>query len=141
VSSFGLSIAFNAVTHHGACSVVFGFVAYFIVATVASIRTIEKLGWISWLGFLSIASAIFTVTIAVALRDRPAAAPATGDFDLGFSAWPVETATFSSAFAAALAIFSSSANTSGYVPVISEMKRPQDYFKSVSVCMLWIVCS
>ncbi|KAK0387454.1 hypothetical protein NLU13_5766 [Sarocladium strictum] len=138
LTTLGLSIAFNAVTKHGACSVIFGFCSYIIVASFASIRKIGKLAWISWIGFGSVVAAILTVLIATAIRNRPAAAPPTGDFDLGFSAWPAENATFASAWAASLIIFASSANTSGFVPVISEMKRPQDFFKSVYVVMTWI---
>ena len=141
LSTLGLSIALNAVTMHGTCSVVFGFCSYFIIATVASIRKIEKLAWVSWIGFVSIVVAILTVLIATAVRDRPAAAPQTGDFDLGFSAYPQPSATFASAWAASLIIYASSANTSGYVPVISEMRRPQDYFKSLYLCMSWIFTS
>lgn len=141
LSTLGLSIAFNAVSQHGTCSVVFGFCSYIIVATVGSVRKIEKLAWVTWVGFGSIVTAILTVLIATALRDRPAAAPATGDFDLGFSAYPAPAATFASAWAASLIIFASSANTSGFVPVISEMRRPQDFFKSLYVTMTWITTS
>jgi hypothetical protein len=141
VSTLGFSIALNAVSKHGTCSVAFGFVAYIIVASVASIRKIHNLGWITWVGFISIVTAIMIVVIAVTLRDRPAAAPPTGDFELGFAALPPVGTTFATAWSASLAIFSSSANTSGFVPVISEMRRPQDYFKSVYVCMAWITAS
>lgn len=141
LSTLGLSIALNAVTKHGTCSVVFGFCSYFIIATVASVRKIEKLAWVSWVGFISIVVAILTVLIATAVRDRPAAAPQTGDFDLGFSAYPQPSATFASAWAASLIIYASSANTSGYVPVISEMRQPKDYFKSLYLCMSWIFTS
>ncbi|EXJ89997.1 hypothetical protein A1O3_03065 [Capronia epimyces CBS 606.96] len=141
VSTLGFSIALNAVSKHGTCSVTFGFVAYIIVASVASIRKIHNLGWITWVGFISIVTAVLIVVIAVTQRDRPAAAPQTGDFDLGFSALPPAGATFATAWSASLAIFSSSANTSGFVPVISEMRRPQDYFKAVYVCMAWITSS
>ncbi|KAH6681683.1 putative neutral amino acid permease [Halenospora varia] len=121
VSTLGLSIALNAVSKHATCSVVFGF--------------------ITWLGFGSIVTAIMIVVIAVTIPDRPAAAPQTGDFELGFAAGPPIGTTFAGAFAASLAIFSSSANTSGFVPVISEMRRPRDYFKSLYACMTWITSS
>ena len=81
------------------------------------------------------------VVIAVTIPARPAAAPQMGDFDLGFAALPPSTTTFAAAWAAALAIFSSSANTSGFVPVISEMRHPEDYFKSLYACMTWITSS
>jgi tetrahydromethanopterin S-methyltransferase subunit E len=47
VSTLGLSIGLNAVSGHATCSIVFGFVAYFVISTVASIRKIHKLGWIT----------------------------------------------------------------------------------------------
>ena len=137
----GMSIALNSITHHGTCSVVFGFCSFLIVSAVASIRKIERLGWVAWVGFGSLVVAILTVVIATALRDRPASAPQTGEFEIGFSAFPAPTATFASAFQAALMIFTSSSNTSGYVPVISEMRKPNDYFKSVYACMAWIITS
>lgn len=86
-------------------------------------------------------AAILIVVIAVTIPDRPPAAPKTGDFDLGFSAYPPEGTKFAEAWAASLAIFASSANTSGFVPVISEMRKPNDFFKSVYVCMTWITSS
>ncbi|KAF4635386.1 hypothetical protein G7Y89_g2716 [Cudoniella acicularis] len=100
-----------------------------IISSVASIRKIHQLGWVTWLVFGSIVTAIITVVIAVTIPDRPASAPQTGGFELGFAALPPTGTTFSGAFAGSLAIFSSSANTSGFVPVISEMRRPRDYFK------------
>jgi hypothetical protein len=121
--------------------VVFGFVSFFVVSSVASIRKIHKLRWFTWVGFVSILVAILIVVIAVTIPDRPAAAPQTGEFDLGFLALPPNETTFITAWAASLAIFSSSANTSGFVPVISEMKRPQDFFKSLYTCMSWVTCA
>ena len=50
-------------------------------------------------------------------------------------------ATFASAWAASLAIYASSANTSGFVPVISEMRDPRLFFRSMYTCMLWITTS
>lgn len=55
------------------------------------------------------------VVIAVTIPDRPASAPKTGDFDLGFGSYPPEGTSFATAWAASIAIYASSANTSGYV--------------------------
>lgn len=99
------------------------------------------LAWVTWVGFVSIVIAIMIVVIAVTQRDRPAAAPQTGDFDLGFSWLPAVGTTFTGGFAAALGIYASSGNICAYMPVISEMKRPRDYYKSVLVCMSWINAS
>ncbi|KAH9809204.1 N amino acid transport system protein [Teratosphaeria destructans] len=141
LGALGLSIALNAVSKHSACSIVFGLAAYLIVATVASIRKIEHLSWITWLGFITLVIAILLVVIAVTIPDRPSAAPKTGDFDLGFSPLPPANTTFVAAWAASLAIYASSANTSGFVPVISEMRKPEDFFKSLYTCMTWVTSS
>lgn len=66
-------------------------------------------------------------------RDRPAAAPQTGDFDLGYHA--IGNPTFVAAITSVATIFCSGAGTSAFLPVISEMKRPRDYNKAVYLCM------
>jgi amino acid permease len=76
----GVSIGLNAVSTHGACTAVFVAVAFVIAFAVASIRTLGKISWLAWVGMFSILSAIFSVTIATGVQDRPAAAPQTGDF-------------------------------------------------------------
>lgn len=60
-------------------------------------------------------TAIMIVVIASTMSARPAAAPQTGQFDLGFSALPPAGTSFATSWAASIAIFASSANTSGYV--------------------------
>ncbi|RDW56702.1 hypothetical protein BP6252_14023 [Coleophoma cylindrospora] len=119
-----LSTSLNAISHH-----------------VGSIRKIHRLGWILWIGFISIVSAVMIIVIAVTIPARPAAAPQTGPFELGFGALPPAGTTFATAWAASIAVYASSANTSGYIPVISEMRRPQDYFKALYACMTWITAS
>jgi len=127
VSTLSLSIALNAVSKHVTCSIAFGFVAYFIISSVASIRKIHQLGWITWVGFGSIVAAVLTVVIGVTIPHRPAAAPQTGDFDQGFAPWPPAGTTFAAAFAAALAIFSSSANTSRFVCILGRKIEMKGY--------------
>lgn len=138
VSMLGLTIALNAVSSHATCTVVFSVVSYIVITCIASIRKISHLAWVTWVGFFSIVVAIMIIVIAVTIPDRPAAAPQTGPFELGFSAYPAAATTFTSAFSASLAIFSSSGNTPGYIPVLAEMRRPQDYNKALYVCMGWI---
>jgi hypothetical protein len=70
------------------------------------------------------------------LRDRPAAAPQTGPFDLGYQV--IAYLTFDAGIIASAAIFVSSAGTSAFLPVISEMKNPRDYRKSLFTCMAFV---
>lgn len=76
--------------------------------------------------------------IGVTVRDRPAAAPQTGEFELGFLA--VNHPSFSAATVAMTNIFCASAANSAFIPVISEMRNPKDYNKAVVLAMS-VVCA
>ncbi|XDG04292.1 hypothetical protein ABKA04_003907 [Annulohypoxylon sp. FPYF3050] len=129
----GLSVAFNALSDHAACTVWWGFLSTVIITIAASIRTLKNIGWLTWVGFLSIFLAVFIVVIGVTTVDRPAAAPQTGPFDLGYHviAYP----SFAEGMTATTTIFVSSAGTSAFLPVLSEMRNPRDYKKALYICM------
>ncbi|KAH8884192.1 neutral amino acid permease [Thozetella sp. PMI_491] len=129
----GLSVAFNALSNHSACTVWWAFLSFAIITACASVRTFEKIGWLTWAGFLSIFTAVFIVVIGVTTHDRPAAAPQTGDFELGYHA--IAYPTFAAGMTATATIFVSSAGTSAFLPVISEMRRPKEYKKALYLCM------
>lgn len=57
----GVATALNALSNHGACTVVFNVVATIIAAGMASIRKFEKIAWMTWLGFISVFIAVFVV--------------------------------------------------------------------------------
>jgi hypothetical protein len=57
-----------------------------------SIQTLGKVSWLTTVGFVSIMASIITVSIAVGVTDRPAAAPQEGPWDKGISAF--KSATF-----------------------------------------------
>ncbi|KAF2169842.1 hypothetical protein M409DRAFT_64837 [Zasmidium cellare ATCC 36951] len=130
----GVSVGLNALSHHAACTVWWAFLATMVVALTASVRKFHQIGWLTWAGFISIFVAVFIVVVAVTTRDRPAAAPATGDFELGYYVVP-SGVTFAAGVVASTTIFVSSAGTSAFLPVISEMKNPKDYRKALFVCM------
>jgi len=72
-------------------------------------------------------------SIAVTTLNRPAAAPQTGDFDLGYYA--IAHPTFIAGMSASATIFISSSGSSAFLPVIAEMKNPRDYKKALLMCM------
>jgi hypothetical protein len=76
----GISIALNSLSSHGTCTAVFVAVAAIIGFALASIQTLGKISWLAWVGLAGILSAIFTLTVAVGVQDRPAAAPKDGPF-------------------------------------------------------------
>jgi len=138
LSVLAIGTALNAITKHGTCTVVFNVVAFIMATAAGSIRKIHGLGIILWIGFVSAIVSVLMVVIAVAIRDRPAYAPQTGPFDLGFQAAPPPGTTFAQAWAGSIAIYASSSNTCGYIPVMSEMRRPQDYFRSLYVSAAFV---
>lgn len=124
-----VSTALNALSEHATCTVTFSAVATICIFLLASIRKFESLSWVSWAGFATLFTAVFIVVVGVTLTDRPAAAPQTGDFELGFRAFG--SPTFVSGILAAATIFCSNAGTPAFLPVISEMKNPRDYNKAL----------
>ena len=135
----GVSTALNALSEHAICTVWFSFVALLMTALTASVRTFANMSWVTWAGFISIYAAVFIIVIGVTTRDRPAAAPPTGDYDFGYLA--VASPGFEAGITATLTIFISSAGTSAFMPVIAEMRRPQDFRKSLYICMSFVTAS
>ncbi|KAI1247524.1 hypothetical protein MGN70_011414 [Eutypa lata] len=130
---FGASTALNALSNHAICTNYFMLVSTVAVFILASARKFEKIAWLTWVGFLSVFIAVFIVVVGVTTRDRPAAAPQTGDYEFGYFA--IGHPTFVAAITSVSTIFCSGAGTSAFLPVISEMKRPRDYNKAVYLCM------
>lgn len=123
----GAATALNALSTHAICTNWFSLVVTIAVMVMASFRKFEELAWISWTGFVSVFAAVFIVVVGVTLRDRPAAAPQTGDFELGYVIFA--NPSFIQGITATATIFSASAGTSAFLPVISEMRKPRDYKK------------
>jgi hypothetical protein len=135
----GVSTALNALSHHAACTVWWSFLATAVIIATASIRKLEHVGWLSYVGFLSIYIAVFIVVVGVTQRDRPAAAPQEGPYDLGYVA--INNPGFAGGMVASSTIFVSSAGTSAFLPVISEMRNPKEYKKPLYYCMSLVTAS
>ncbi|KAF7617026.1 putative neutral amino acid permease [Aspergillus flavus] len=135
----GVSTALNALSHHAACTVWWSFLATVVIIATASIRKLEHVGWLTYAGFISIYAAVLIVVIGVTTRDRPAAAPQEGPYDLGFVA--INNPGFAAGMVASCTIFVSSAGTSAFLPVISEMHNPKDYKKPLYFCMALVTAS
>jgi hypothetical protein len=126
------AVAFNALSNHGACTVWFAFISFVICTVVASFPKFGQIGIASWIGGISLYTAVLILTIAVAVRDRPAAAP-EGVTDYGFTA--IGSPTFLSGLAASTVIFISSSGHSANIPMIAEMRNPKEYKKPIAACM------
>lgn len=93
------SVAFNALSDHGACTMAFvaaAAAASLVIGT--GFRALEKVAWIGWAGVASIFVAIWVTAIACLTQDRPAAGPPTGPIDLDIRVFP--KTTFSEAMSA-----------------------------------------
>ncbi|TIB62952.1 hypothetical protein E3P78_02159 [Wallemia ichthyophaga] len=128
-----ISIAFNAITAHGTCTVVFTIVAMLLVASVGSLRTYRMLSWLAWIGVFCILASVLILTIAVAVgSDRPAAAPSTGPYDKEVAA--TETATFADAMLAIVNLLFAYAASPMFVSILPEMRKPKDFPKALYMC-------
>ena len=138
---------------HGTCTVVFVVVAAIIVFCISSIQTLNKISWLGWVGATSILAAVITLAIAVGVQDRPSAAPATGPFDKNVQA--AATPTFVQAMNAVNTVLFAYAGSEwsrsgdlvvvlmcglapNFMPVVSEMRKIEDYPKSVVLCQTFV---
>lgn len=135
----GVATALNALSHHGACTVWWSFIATVIIILTASVRKLQHLGWLTYAGFVSIYVAVFIVVVGVTQRSRPAAAPQSGTYVLGYYA--INNPGFAAGMVASSTIFVSSAGTSGFLPIVSEMRNPRDYKKALYLCMGLVTAS
>ncbi|KAG8426297.1 hypothetical protein J3459_008211 [Metarhizium acridum] len=100
-------------------------VAAALVFLMSSIRKFEKIAWLTWLSFLSVYIAVFIVVVGVTPQGCPAAAPQTGDFDLGCHV--IGNPTCITGITSVATVFCFGAGTSAFLPFISEMRKPRDY--------------
>lgn len=124
----GISTALNALSTHGACTVVFVVVAAVAAGLIASIQTLEKISWMGWVGVTGILASVITLAAAVS-TSRPALAPQSGPWDKDLVT--IGHPTFVDAMNAVATIFLSFAGGPYYFNIIAEMKRPGDYNKSI----------
>ncbi|KAK4497797.1 hypothetical protein PRZ48_010451 [Zasmidium cellare] len=127
----GISIGFNSLSLHGACTAIFVAVAAIIGFCFGSIQTLGKVSWIAWAGVAGILTAVFSLTIAVGVQDRPAAAPQEGVFKSDFKV--IGEPTFEEAISAVSTIVFAFAGSPAFFSVISEMRNPRDYTKSLMI--------
>lgn len=78
-------------------------------------------------------------SVGVTTLDRPAAAPKTGPYELGYVIFA--SPNFIQGINAVTTIFVSSAGSTAFLPVISEMRDPKQYKKSLYVCMAIVTAS
>ncbi|GKZ39710.1 hypothetical protein AbraIFM66950_000987 [Aspergillus brasiliensis] len=126
-----ISIAFNALSDHGACTAIFVAVAAIIAFTFSSIQTLGRISWLAWVGVSCVIIAVFIVTIAVGIQGH---APMTGgvipepDYKL------FGNPTFVEAMTAVSTITLAYAGTPAFFNIVSEMRDPRLFTRSLTIC-------
>lgn len=126
------SIALNAVSDHGTCTVVFVVVGAVITGIISSIQTLNKISWLGWVGAISIVASVITLSAAVGVNPRPALAPQTGPFQI--ITFGSRQVPFVDAINAISTIIFAYAGTPSFYNIVGEMKDQKQYTKSVLVC-------
>ncbi|WOO84297.1 N amino acid transport system protein [Vanrija pseudolonga] len=140
----GTSTALNAVSVHGEplrnyCTAMWVAIAAVIGLLMASIRTLGKIAWLGWVGLISIIAAIMILTIAVGVQDRPY--DAMKEYPTG--PWPKDLritykAPFADAMSALNNILFAFAATPTYFGIISEMRDPRLFKRSMIASMTFV---
>ncbi|GFZ50956.1 hypothetical protein JCM24511_08714 [Saitozyma sp. JCM 24511] len=130
------SVALNAITGHGTCTVAFVVVGAVLNVLFSSIQTLDRISIVGWVGLAGIMSSIITLAVAVGVQDRPSAAP-----QVGF--WSPDTAvardaTFVDAINAVSVVVFAYAGTPNFFNIVGEMKNQRDYTKSVITCQAFV---
>ncbi|CAI7584394.1 unnamed protein product [Penicillium bialowiezense] len=105
-----ISISLNALSTHAICTA--GFVACAAV-----------------IGFIF---AIFVVTIAVGLQDRPSTAPQTGHWESDYKLF--NNPSFTEAISAVSTLVFTYAGTPAFFNIVAEMRQPLMYQRSLAIC-------
>ncbi|KAF4452873.1 neutral amino acid permease [Fusarium albosuccineum] len=130
----GISIGLNSVSTHAACTAVFVAVAAILGFLFSSIRTLGRIGWLAWIGLMCIMTAIFCVTVAVGVQDRPAAAPSPSEGHWE-SDWKATNApSFVDGISAVSSHIFAFSGTPAFFQIAAEMREPRHYTRSLLTC-------
>ncbi|CAG7974011.1 unnamed protein product [Penicillium salamii] len=131
-----ISISLNALSTHAICTAGFVACAAVIGFIFGSIRTLDKIGFLAWIGALSIIIAVFVVTVAVGLQDRPSEAPQSGHWESDYKLF--NTPTFTEAISAVSTLVFTYAGTPAFFNIVAEMRQPVMYNRALGVCQITV---
>lgn len=114
------SVALNAITEHGTCTVVFVVVGAVLNFGFSSIQTLDRISWVGWVGLAGIMSSVITLAISVGVGGRPAKAPQEGPFEIVTSV--TKEATFVDAINAVSVVVLAYAGTPNFLNIVGEMR-------------------
>lgn len=127
-----VSIAFNTLTEHAACTMAWAGMAAgisFILGLLT--RTMKVLSWCGYVGLASIFTSVWIVAIACLTQSSPAAAPAGEPVNRGIRAFPASSVPYSTIATAVATQLLSLCGTASFFTIHSEMKDQTKYVKSL----------
>ncbi|KAJ5469022.1 hypothetical protein N7475_006774 [Penicillium sp. IBT 31633x] len=132
------SVALNALSDHGTCTMVFVAVTCVIAFIIGTgLRSLEKVSWISWAGVAGMIISIWITVIACLTQDRPAAAPSTGPIDRDIRVFP--NTTFTKAMAAVSNQLFAIGGSGTFFSVAAEMERPEHFTRALMSGQIFII--
>lgn len=141
------SIAFNSITDHATCTMVWVVVAAIIAFVIGSmLRTLKSLVWLGSAAIVSVFLAVWIAAIASLVLKRPAAAPAyPAPVDLNNGPFASST-SFAAVMAAISTQLFSLCGTASFFQIHSEMRDHRQWTKSLClgqgfVCLNYIATS
>ncbi|CAG8381167.1 unnamed protein product [Penicillium salamii] len=124
------SVALNALSDHGACTMGFLAVACGLALLFGTgFRSLQKVAWLSWVGVAGIFFAIWITAIACLAKTRPAAAP-SGPTSLDIRVVNPE-ATFTGVMSAISTQLFALGASGTFFSVAAEMKEPEKFTRSL----------
>lgn len=129
----------NSVTLHGTCTIVFVLIGAGLGIVIGMYRTLDKLTWTMWAALVSLMGALIAATAACGLQDRPDLAPQEGPWDREVRLF--HNPGFLPGVQAGTNIILAFTGGPAFYNVLSEMKNPRDFNKSVYLCQGWVTAT
>ena len=129
----------NAITLHGACTIAWVAICSALGIAIGMLRTLDKISWTMWAGLVSLMGALIAAAAACAVQDRPTLAPMNRPLFLDVRLF--HNPGFLPGVQAGTNILLAFTGGPAFYNVLSEMKNPRDFNKSVYSAQAWVTAT
>jgi ABC-type xylose transport system permease subunit len=129
----------NAITLHGACTIAWVAICSALGIAIGMIRTLDKISWTMWAALVSLMGALIAAAAACAIQDRPTLAPMNEPLFLDVRMF--HNPGFLPGVQAGTNILLAFTGGPAFYNVLSEMKNPRDFNKSVYTAQAWVTAT